>query len=127
MNSDDDSDARNLDGKRFRPVASDGDGEVGGETTFEFSQDGETIYARYAGGDVRLGFLVGVHRGDELHFRYAQVNRAGETATGQSTDRIELLEDGRIRLHETWSWDSKDGEGTSVLEEVKAGESIPEG
>jgi hypothetical protein len=45
------------------------------------------------------------------------VTTDGETATGQSHDRIERLDDGRLRLHEEWAWDSKDGSGTSVLEE----------
>jgi hypothetical protein len=26
--------------------------------------------------------------------------------------------DGRLRLHETWAWDSQPGSGTSVVEEV---------
>jgi hypothetical protein len=67
---------------------------------------------------VRLGPLVGTTTGTELSFRYAQVNVDGETATGRSEDRIELLEDGRVRLHETWAWESKTGSGTGVLEEV---------
>jgi truncated hemoglobin YjbI len=31
---------------------------------------------------------------------------------------IELLPDGRLRSHETWAWESRDGTGTSVIEEV---------
>jgi hypothetical protein len=108
-----------MDGRVLRGVETDGDGEVGGETTFHFDQDGDLVHARYAGGSVRLGHLVGTTRGRELSFRYAQVNTDGETATGHSEDRIELLEDGRVRLHETWAWDSRAGSGTSVLEEVE--------
>ncbi|HEX6695483.1 MAG TPA: hypothetical protein VF080_01770 [Solirubrobacteraceae bacterium] len=26
--------------------------------------------------------------------------------------------DGRLRLHETWAWDSQAGSGTSVVEEI---------
>ena len=70
------------------------------------------------GGGIRLGFLVGTVTGDVLSFRYAQVTASGETATGHSTDRVELLPDGRLRLHETWEWDSRPGSGTSVLEEL---------
>jgi hypothetical protein len=29
-----------------------------------------------------------------------------------------LLDDGRLRMHEQWTWDSKPGSGTSVVEEV---------
>ena len=107
-----------MDGRVLRSVANDGDGEVGAETRFHFDQDGDVIHARYEGGRVRLGHLVGTTTGTELSFRYAQVNVDGETATGRSEDRIELLEDGRVRLHETWAWESKTGSGTGVLEEV---------
>lgn len=112
-------DGVSMDGRVLRSVAADGDGEVDGDTVFRFSQDGDLVHARYEGGAIRLGFLVGLTDGERLQFRYCQVTDEGETATGQSTDRIELLEDGRVRLHEEWSWDSRDGEGTSVLEELR--------
>lgn len=108
-----------LDGRRFRPAESVDGGDVGTETTFEFEQDDDLINARYEGGTVRCGHLVGIHEGDHVRFRYAQVTVDGETATGRSVDEIEELDDGRIRLHETWAWDSREGEGTSVLEEIE--------
>jgi hypothetical protein len=113
----DPSAAPSVDGRVFESVRNDGDGDVGSATTFRFDQTDDLIHARYEGGDVRLGHLVGHHLGDELRFRYAHVTTDGETATGQSRDRIERLDDGRLRLHEEWAWDSKAGSGTSVLEE----------
>lgn len=107
-----------MDGRVMRGVETSGDGEVGAETRFRFEQDDDLIHARYEGGSVRLGHLVGTTTGTALSFRYAQVSVDGETATGRSEDRIALLEDGRVRLYETWAWDSKPGSGTSVLEEV---------
>lgn len=95
-------------------------GDVGADTEFRFRQAGDLVWARYSGGAVRLGFLVGTTDGAVLRFRYTHVDTGGETATGASTDRIELLADGRVRLHETWAWDSRDGSGTSVLEELPA-------
>jgi len=105
-------------GRRFRAVADTVGGEVGTETIFEFSQEADLVWARYAGGQVRLGFLIGTSTGTELDFRYTQINSAGETATGHSRDQIESLSDGRIRLHEKWSRDSHEGSGTSILEEI---------
>jgi tRNA(Arg) A34 adenosine deaminase TadA len=107
-----------MDGRLFESVANSADGEVGSDTRFRFAQDGEVISARYAGGAVRLGFLVGTIEDEVLEFRYAHLNSEYETASGRSTDRIEVLEDGRLRLHESWRWDSKEGAGESVLEEV---------
>jgi hypothetical protein len=42
----------------------------------------------------------------------------GTTATGRCESRIEALADGRLRLHETWAWESQEGAGTSVVEEI---------
>lgn len=87
------------------------------ETEFRFRQSGDMVWGRYSGGGIRLGFLVGTSDGTTLAFRYTQLDTTGETASGSSTDRIEVLDDGRVRLHESWAWDSRDGSGTSVLEE----------
>lgn len=111
-----------VDGRVFTSVSNDADGDVGGDTYFWFEQTDDLLHARYEGGVVRLGHLVGLHTGDELRFRYVHVTTDGETAAGRSTDRIEVLPDDRLRLHEDWSWDSKAGSGTSVLEELTEAE-----
>jgi len=108
-----------LDGRRFRAVAEVEGGDVGPQTEFEYAERADgVIHARYAGGAVRLGFLVGMRAGDALSFRYAQLLEDGRTATGRCESRIEELPDGRLRLHETWAWDSQPGAGTSVVEEL---------
>ena len=54
-----------LDGRRFRAVAEVAGGDVGPQTEFEYvERDDGVIHARYAGGAVRLGFLVGTRAGD---------------------------------------------------------------
>jgi hypothetical protein len=113
-----DMDDARFDGRVFKSMANDEGGDVGGETYFQFDQTADLVHARYQGGTVRLGHLVGLHLGDTLEFRYTHVTVDGETATGHSVDRIEHLDDGRIRLHEKWEWDSKPGSGSSILEEV---------
>jgi hypothetical protein len=107
-----------LDGRRFRAAGSVTGGEVGAETVFEYHQDGDLIWARYAGGAVRLGHLVGRRRGDTLEFRYSQLNTAGETSSGHCHSTIHILNDGRVQLRESWRWESRPGEGTSVVEEI---------
>jgi hypothetical protein len=106
-----------LDGRVFRSVAAVAGGQVTPETEFRFRQSGDMIWGRYSGGGIRLGFLVGTSDGATARFRYTQLDTTGETASGSSVDRIEALPDGRLRLHETWAWDSRPGSGTSVLEE----------
>jgi hypothetical protein len=107
-----------LDRRLFRPAAQAEGGEVSPGTVFWFRQRGDMVHAVYAGGTIRLGFLVGRREGGRLDFRYAQLNADGETSTGKSRDRIELLPTGILRLHETWQWESRDGSGISVLEEI---------
>jgi hypothetical protein len=107
-----------LDGRRFHALADVAGGEVSAATVFEYHQDGDLVWARYAGGAVRLGFLVGTRTDDAITFRYSQVNRAGETSSGRCGSTIVVLADGRLRLEETWTWESRPGCGTSVVEEV---------
>lgn len=107
-----------MDGRVLRAVATDGDGEVDAQTELRFRQADDMVWGRYSGGAIRLGFFVGTTDGSTIRFRYTHLSRSGETASGESVDRIELLDDGRVRLHESWRWDSREGTGTSVLEEV---------
>jgi hypothetical protein len=110
--------APSLDGRRFQAVADVPGADVGVQTVFEYVEDEGVIHARYAGGAVRLGFLVGTREGDRLRFRYVQVLLDGSTASGRCESHVQALPDGRLRLHETWAWESRPGEGTSVVEEV---------
>ena len=102
----------------FRSVADVEGGDVGTETIFHYREDDGVIHARYEGGAVTLGFLVGRRDGDRLDFRYTQLRADGTTATGHCVSQIEALPDGRLRMNETWEWDSADGSGTSTVEQV---------
>ncbi|MCC2593834.1 hypothetical protein LKO27_10500 [Tessaracoccus sp. OS52] len=106
-----------LDGRVFTAVVND-DGEVGSSTRFRYTERSAVVHADYAGGDVVRGFLVGTRDGDQLDFRYAHLNTQGITSTGHCVTRVEELPDGRLRLHETWEWESRDGKGTSIVEEI---------
>lgn len=110
--------APSLDGRRFASPAPVVGGDVGTDTVFAYHQEGEVVWARYAGGAVRLGFLVGTRAGDELDVRYSHVDTGGATANGRCRSRIVELGDGRLRLDETWAWESRPGSGTSTVEEL---------
>lgn len=113
------STAPSLDGRWFVDVSPRRAGDVGEGTRFGYHEEADgTVWARYEGGRVRLGFLVGTRHGDELAFRYTHLTVDGDTATGHCSSTIEALDDGRLRLHETWEWDSRPGRGTSKLEEA---------
>jgi hypothetical protein len=110
--------APSLDGRRFRDVSEEPNGDVGAGTVFEYHQDGNFVWARYTGGDIKLGFLVGTRHANRMDFRYSHVTVNGETASGHCTSAINELPDGRLECHETWKWESRPGVGTSIVREV---------
>ena len=107
-----------LDGRVLVGVSNSGDGDVGAATVFRYHEDGGVVWADYAGGAVWRGYLVGTRDGDGLDFRYVHLAGDGSTASGHCTSRLEALDDGRVRLHETWRWESREGAGRSVVEEL---------
>ncbi|MFD9331081.1 hypothetical protein [Streptomyces sp. NPDC060065] len=112
--------ARSLDGLVLSPVADQAPGQVGTRTRFTYHEHNGEIWADYAGGDVVRGHLLGTREGDRLDFRYVQLKRDGSTSSGHCVSRVAELPDGRVRLEETWEWESQRGSGTSVVEEVEA-------
>lgn len=94
------------------------EGEATPATVFEYHEGDGVVWARYEGGVIRLGYLVGTRDGDRLEFRYSQLNASGETASGRCSTTISALSDGRLRLDEEWAWETKPGAGTSAVEEI---------
>ncbi|MDQ0984000.1 hypothetical protein [Streptomyces sp. V2I9] len=110
--------ARSLDGLVLAPVADQAPGQVGTRTRFAYHEEGGRIWAEYAGGDVIRGHLVGTRDGDALDFRYVQLEQDGSTSSGHCLSTVVDLPDGRVRLEERWAWESREGSGTSVVEEL---------
>lgn len=110
----------NYDGKSFRPISNTENGETSGETLFHYKQEGKILSCDYSGGKIIKGHLIGiVNDTGEIDMRYHQINSQGELMTGVCTSVPELLENGKIRLHETWQWTSGDrSKGNSILEEI---------
>lgn len=114
-----------LNGRRFRSLEDvGGGGDIGPATVFDYHEADGVVHASYSGGSIGLGFLVGTRTGDELHFRYAQLRTDGSTATGHCHSVIGEEPDGRLRLDETWQWESAAGRGTSTMEEIFEGELV---
>jgi hypothetical protein len=111
-------DELSLDGRTLVAVANEG-GEVSADTRFHFEQDGDRIHAEYEGGTIVEGHLVGTFTDGCWDVRYVQLHADGETATGRSVGEVTILDDGRVRVADDWEWESKEGGGSSVLEEVE--------
>jgi len=111
------ADAFNLDRLRMNaPVTAPG-GVVSADTTFEFSQTGNIAEARYAGGRVTLGRLVGIVTDDTLEFRYAQVHDDGSLHGGHSKCTLERTDDAKVRIVESYEW-ADGGTGVNIIQEL---------
>ncbi|MDH6580628.1 hypothetical protein [Kitasatospora sp. MAP5-34] len=102
------------DGRVFRSGPAGGDGPTG-----RYHQDGDLVWAEFAGGQVRTGRLTGRCSADGvLTLAYAQVLADGRVVSGECVSTPELLPDGRVRLREDWR--RADGSsGTSWIEEPR--------
>ncbi|KAF2333618.1 n-acetylglutamate synthase [Flavobacterium ginsenosidimutans] len=109
----------NYNNKIFKPVSNSENGETSNETAFLYKQEGNILSAEYSGGKIIKGHLIGlVDKEGNIEMRYHQVNEKGELMTGICHSKPEILENGKIRLHETWQWTSGDqSKGNSVIEE----------
>ena len=105
-----------LDGCIMFVSSTDTAGVVSAETRLHFRQRGDRVWARYAGGDVARGWLVGRLTGRTLRFRYAQTEN-GAVHGGASVCDIELA-GGRRRIIEHFAWSTRPGSGVNVFDEV---------
>lgn len=104
------------DGRRFRPVGHGPDAP-----TATYRQSGDLLWAEFSGGHARRGSLTGLCAPDgSLRFAYTMVLDGGEVISGQCVSTPELLDDGRILLHEKWErFGDHAAAGTSQIEEVR--------
>lgn len=113
----------NLDGLSFQVCATASIGVVSAQTRLHLTQRGSRIFGRYGGGSVLRGCLVGRVRGQALTFRYTQRECTGGIHGGHSNCVLEVLSDGRLRIHEHFTWKTREGAGTNVFEQVSNGTS----
>jgi hypothetical protein len=95
-------------------------GVVGSGTRLDFQQKGARVFARYAGGSIARGCLVGRMAGSTLSFRYAQREADGGLQAGRSTCEVLRLADGRIRIVEHFTWTTRIGSGVNVFDQLPA-------
>ena len=113
--------ASSLDGVEMRAVDQLSEGLITAATLFTFAESNAVVSARYAGGRIVLGYLIGKRTSDGIEFSYVQSDVTGRIDTGRSTCDLEVLPDRRLRLVEHFKWASREGEGVNVLEELRGG------
>jgi hypothetical protein len=109
----------NYNDKIFRPIVNSENGETSNETVFIYKQTGNILTSEYSGGKIIKGHLIGlVDENGKIEMRYHQVNQKGELMTGICKSEPKVLENGKIRLHESWEWTSGDkSKGQSIIQE----------
>ncbi len=110
----------NYNGKKFSPIRNTKNAETSAETIFHYKQQGNLITADYEGGKIINGHLIGLVKDDgSIEMRYHQVNVNNELMTGICHSTPEIMQNGKIRLHENWQWTSGDhSKGNSIIEEA---------
>ena len=109
----------NYNKKVFKPVSSSENSETTADTTFLYIQEGNVLTCSYNGGNVKKGQLIGiVDNNGVIDMRYQQININGELMTGICRSTPEVMSNGKIRIHEMWTWTSGDcSTGHSIIEE----------
>ncbi len=110
----------NYNNKKFKPVSNTDNGESTNETIFEYKQTGNILTSTYKGGQIKQGHLIGlVDKDGKIEMRYHQVNKRGKLMTGICFSTPEIMDNGKIRLYETWEWTSGDkSKGNTILIEI---------
>lgn len=110
----------NYHNKKFKAIQNSQNGETSDETIFVYQQHNAIVTATYSGGQIVSGQIIGlVSDDDSLEIRYQHINHKNEIQTGSCLSKLEVLANGKIRLHETWQWTSGNGtKGASIIEEI---------
>ncbi len=110
----------NYHNKKFRAISNSENGDTSSKTIFLYQQKDHIVFAEYKGGSIKKGHLIGiVDEEGNIDMRYHHVDVLGHLKTGICRSCPEILDDGRIRLHESWQWTCDDhSKGDSIIEEV---------
>ncbi|MFH6601859.1 hypothetical protein ACEZ3G_00105 [Maribacter algicola] len=104
---------------RMNVIRTASNGIVNSETIFDFSQEQELVFAKYSGGNIKKGYLVGNVKNNRLHFCYCQVRINGMMDHGASICEISF-EDDKLILTEKFEMSSERGKeiGVNIFKEL---------
>ncbi|MFI7642150.1 hypothetical protein [Nonomuraea sp. NPDC049400] len=109
----------NLNGRKFVMVSSTAsEVDQDSPTEFRYEESDGVVWGSYTGDTVTHGRFVGTRDGHLVSISYVHALKAGGTAGGQSSSRIETGDDGLLRLVEEFSFDGDDTVHVSVCREV---------
>lgn len=94
-------------------------GVVDAKTRLHFVQKGTRVFARYAGGRVKRGCIVGTISESELVFRYTQLEDSGQIHGGRSVCEVQCSQEDGLRVIEHFTWSTRRGGGTNVFAQIR--------
>ncbi len=106
-----------LNGLRAHAAVTAPGGVINADTFFEFTQEGDIVEAKYRGGKIVSGYLIGRLRGTELEFRYCQTHTDGVIAGGHSVCQVRVNDAGKAEIVEEFEW-ATGGKGTNIIREL---------
>jgi hypothetical protein len=106
-----------LGGVRAHAAVTAPGGVIDSDTIFEFVQSGDVVEAKYAGGKVVTGYLIGRQHGKQLEFRYCQTHTDGSLAGGHSHCSLRTNDQGKIEIVEEFEW-ATGGTGTNIIRQL---------
>jgi len=110
-----------LDQIKMNAIQTASNGVVNKYTIFYFEQDDNTVKARYSGGQIRIGYLVGQLSKEILRFTYCQQRITGVLDHGESECIVSIEKDsGKVRLEENFKMNTEDTKviGTNIFMEI---------
>lgn len=109
-----------LNGVKMRLTSGAATAAVSCETLFEFEQEGSTFSARYRGGAILDGYLIGqLKASNQYEFRYVQSDLSGILDAGHATGVFVRMPNSRLRMVENFQWSTRPEAGQNVYEEVR--------
>lgn len=109
----------NLNNKKFSTFENK-EGLSSSETIFHYSQEGNIITAKYSGGAIEIGSIIGKQIADnEIVLLYQCLTKEGDLLAGESRGRISVNKDQKLELHFDWRWlNGNQSEGKSHYIEI---------
>jgi hypothetical protein len=107
-----------IEGMRMVVSSTGKSGVCDGGTILEFHRTNEFVAARYQGGSIVEGQLIGTLRGMTIDFRYVQADTQNNIDAGFSHEELNRLPDGRLQLTEHFQWYTRKESGTNVFVEM---------
>ena len=111
-------DPLDLDLRLFEVVETSPGSEISSATWFEFRERERVVEARYSGGEIISGHLLGHRGGHRVTTAYTQLGVDSRLQTGTAEMRVELGADGQLLLTENYTW-SDGAAGRNVLRSVE--------